>query len=336
MKFNINYRLSDIPKSNGLTCFSTFSGGGGSSIGYKLAGINVIGFCEITPGIAKIYQKNLNPKYSYIESIRDFRKKENYPKEIMGIDILDGSPPCTPFTSLKKNSLHQTEHNKRKVFHEGKQKQVLSDLIFEYIHLLGKLSPPLGIMENVVGLLSKKFKYYIKEIIKRANFYGYFVQIFKLDAKNFNVPQSRPRILFIFKKKNKKISIKGMSKKIVVNDIFNKDTDLSEFLNKRTKIYKYWHHCDIGKNFQESKITKGFFSCGIVDPCKELPCLITTSRGNLFYWKHPRKLSVEFYRKCSTFPIDYDFYNKEGFILGMCVPPFFMYNINKQITEQYF
>ena len=53
--------LEQVPK-NGLTVFSCFSCGGGSSMGYKLAGYDVIGNCEIDPRVQQLYEKNLHPK----------------------------------------------------------------------------------------------------------------------------------------------------------------------------------------------------------------------------------------------------------------------------------
>jgi DNA (cytosine-5)-methyltransferase 1 len=47
----------------------------------------------------KIYNKNLKPKYSFCEDIRDFRKRDDLPKELYELDILDGSPPCSLFSS---------------------------------------------------------------------------------------------------------------------------------------------------------------------------------------------------------------------------------------------
>ena len=54
--------LKEVPK-NGKTVFSCFSCGGGSSMGYKLAGYTVLGNCEIDPDMEKIYKENHHPKH---------------------------------------------------------------------------------------------------------------------------------------------------------------------------------------------------------------------------------------------------------------------------------
>lgn len=85
----------DYPKEkNGLKVFSCFACGGGSTMGYKLAGCDVLGCCEIDPRMNKVYVKNHNPKYNYLMDIRDFNKLDNLPDELYNLDILDGSPPC--------------------------------------------------------------------------------------------------------------------------------------------------------------------------------------------------------------------------------------------------
>ena len=51
-KWNLS-DLKSVPK-NGRTVFTCFSCGGGSSMGYKLAGYTVLGNCEIDPKIDDI------------------------------------------------------------------------------------------------------------------------------------------------------------------------------------------------------------------------------------------------------------------------------------------
>ena len=83
--------LKDVPK-NGRTVFSCFSCGGGSSMGYKLAGYTVLGNCEIDPEMMKLYKQNHHPKYPYLMDIREFNQLQVYPEELRHLDILDGSP----------------------------------------------------------------------------------------------------------------------------------------------------------------------------------------------------------------------------------------------------
>ena len=89
------WTFADYPKEkNGLKVFSCFACGGGSTMGYKLAGCEVVGCCEIDPKMNEIYVKNHNPKYNFLMDIRDFNNlpNEEIPEELFNLDILDGSP----------------------------------------------------------------------------------------------------------------------------------------------------------------------------------------------------------------------------------------------------
>lgn len=92
---------NDYPKEkNGLKVFSCFACGGGSTMGYKLAGCDVIGCCEIDPKMNETYIKNHHPKHNYLMDIREFNKipDEDISEELFNLAILDGSPPCTTFS----------------------------------------------------------------------------------------------------------------------------------------------------------------------------------------------------------------------------------------------
>ena len=75
-EFPWKWNLSDLEKrpKHGHTVFSCFSCGGGSSMGYKLAGFDVVGNCEIDPDMMKVYKQNNHPKHSFLMDIRDFLK----------------------------------------------------------------------------------------------------------------------------------------------------------------------------------------------------------------------------------------------------------------------
>lgn len=94
-------------------------------MGYLLAGYDVIGNIECDPKVNAVYQANLHPEYSYTEDIRDFTVDAGLPGELYDLDILDGSPPCTPFTILRKD---RDKTWGKEVYHiEGGKKQRLDD-----------------------------------------------------------------------------------------------------------------------------------------------------------------------------------------------------------------
>lgn len=99
--------------------FSCFACGGGSTMGYKLAGFNVLGCNEIDPKMMEAYKTNHNPKYAYLDPIQTFKLMTDLPQELYELDILDGSPPCSSF-SMAGN--REKDWGKEKKFREGQAK----------------------------------------------------------------------------------------------------------------------------------------------------------------------------------------------------------------------
>src|SRR5690606_11009646 len=99
MNLHYNWTLKDavFSKDKGKV-FSCFACGGGSTMGYKLAGFDVIGANDIDPKMAEVYTTNHNHKYYFLESIVDFANRKSFPNELYNLDILDGSPPCSSFS----------------------------------------------------------------------------------------------------------------------------------------------------------------------------------------------------------------------------------------------
>jgi len=91
-KFPYKWTLKDanFTKDKGKV-FSCFACGGGSTMGYKLAGFDVLGCNEIDPKMIEAYKANHNPKYAYLEPIQTFKLRTDLPDELYNLDILDGS-----------------------------------------------------------------------------------------------------------------------------------------------------------------------------------------------------------------------------------------------------
>ncbi|MFN7610266.1 MAG: DNA cytosine methyltransferase, partial [bacterium] len=175
-RFPYKWNLSDgYPAKNGLKVFGTFICGGGSTMGYKLAGFEHLGGVEIDPEVADVYKTNHNPKYLFVEDIRGFADRKEFPEDLYDLDILDGSPPCSSF-SMAGN--REKDWGKTKVFREGQAEQRLDDLFFDYIRLAKKLQPKVVIAENVKGLIQGNAKAYVHRIKKEFEAAGYKVQLF--------------------------------------------------------------------------------------------------------------------------------------------------------------
>ena len=186
--------IEEIPW-NGFNVVSTFSGTGGSCLGYRMAGYRVLWANEFIPAAQDSYKAN------HPNSILDRRDiREIKPEDILTatglsigeIDIFDGSPPCAAFSTAGKR-----EAGWGKVKQYSDTKQRVDDLFFEYARLIKGTQPKVFVAENVSGLIKGTAKGYFLEILKTLKECGYNVKCKVLDAQWLGVPQMRQRTIFI-------------------------------------------------------------------------------------------------------------------------------------------
>lgn len=193
-RFNYDWTLKDatFTKDKG-TVFSCFACGGGSTMGYKLAGFDVVGCNEIDPRMMKLYETNHHPRYSFTEPIQTFKARTDLPDALYHLDILDGSPPCSTFSMCGDR---EASWGVKKHFREGQAAQVLDTLFFDFIDLAAKLQPKVVIAENVKGLLCGNARRYVERIEAAFDKAGYYCTNTLLNAATMGVPQRRERVFF--------------------------------------------------------------------------------------------------------------------------------------------
>lgn len=180
---------------NGYNVVSTFSGGGGSCLGYRMAGYRVLYANEFIEEARNTYKAN-HPN-SYLDG-RDIRAVTGDDiLNIIGmkkgeIDLFDGSPPCSAFSTAGSR-----DHGWGKVKNYSDSRQRVDDLFFEYTRILRDLQPKVFVAENVSGLVKGKAKGYFKLILAEMKSCGYEVSARLLNAKYLGVPQSRERLIFV-------------------------------------------------------------------------------------------------------------------------------------------
>lgn len=175
-----------------MTAVSTFSGCGGSCLGLKRAGFEVVWASEFVEAARAVYDDNHAPARA---DARDIRLVDA--ADILGstglakgeLDLLEGSPPCAAFSTAGKRD--QTWGKVR--FYSG-LKQRSDDLFFEYARLLRGLMPKAFISENVPGLIKGKAKGYFKLIRRELESCGYDVQARIVSAHWLGVSQCRERL----------------------------------------------------------------------------------------------------------------------------------------------
>jgi len=335
-KFPYKWNLSDsyhakgISKNN-LNVFGTFICGGGSTMGYKLAGYNHLGGVEIDKQVADVYKTNHNPKYLFNEDIRDFNKRTDLPKELFSLDILDGSPPCSTFSMAGSR---EKAWGKSKQFREGQSLQTLDDLVFVCCNTIIKLQPKVFILENVKGIIQGNAKVYSKEIVSKMTKAGYTVQVFCLNAASMGVPQKRERVFFIGYRndlKFPKLKLEFNEKPILFGEI--KEIGLKQGINgKRSEL---WDKCKQGNSFATVSDGNNFSSIRLSD--NEICNTITANQcEGFFHSTEKRKISDNECKLIGTYPMDYNFKElRPMYLIGMSVPPVMTAQISHQIYLQW-
>ena len=324
-------------KHNGLKVVSTFSGGGGSSLGYKMAGYKVALACEFVPAAAETYKSNFPETVIDGRDVRDVTGKELLERakvEYRELDILDGSPPCSSFSTAGSR---EKGWGKTKGYSETSQRT--DDLFFEYARLIEEMQPKVFVAENVSGLVKGKAKGYFLEILHRLKSCGYKVKCKVLNAAWLGVPQSRQRTIFVgvrndlgFEPVYPKPDAFCYSLKDAIGD--SKDGITAENDISKYAIGKEWDK--IGKPGTQSE---KYFQ--LVRPAWEKPCPTITATSAIVgsaSVTHPsqkRKFSIQEIKRICSFPDDYILqgtYAQQVERMGRAVPPVMMKQIASRLA----
>lgn len=331
--------LSKVPK-NDVKVMSTFSCGGGSSMGYKLAGCSVIAANDIDPEMAYHYKLNLNPENYFLCPIKDLFKMD-LPKSLFELDILDGSPPCSTFSMAGKR---EKAWSKNKHFREGQAKQVLSDLFFDYLDLVDKLKPKVAIAENVKGMLMGNAKGYTKEIVKRFKNIGYTPQVFLVNAADCGVPQKRERVFFCAYRsdlKLKPLKLNPKKKWVNVEDALG-DIELTQkerTISKQPSVKLWWPLTRPGEGFDSALVRMGLpasnYSSRKVHPKK--PAMTLTATDCVYHYNEQRLLCFKESKRLGSFPDDYWAKSEKigKYMIGMSVPPKMTEAVARAVCSQW-
>lgn len=338
-RFPWKWYLSDLEnvKKNGLTVFSCFSCGGGSSMGYKLAGYDVIGNVEIDPRVMAVYKKNNHPRYPFLMDVREFLKlpRERIPDELFSLDILDGSPPCSVFSTAGER---EKGWNKEKVFREGQAKQKLDDLFFYFISIAQRLQPKVVIAENVSGLLKGNAKGYVNEIFKAFDDAGYKTQLFLVNAAFMGVPQKRERCFFIAHRKDleyPKLRLNFQEKPILFGEVRSEHgLDVSNTVYGQLMKHRKRTDQDISDISKRVRGKESGFT-NKINHDNEV-AKTTTSSGSFFRDYDGMGMTGMDFMAVQSFPQDYDFCDQTAqYICGMSVLPVMMAQVASKVYEQW-
>ena len=284
-----------------LNVLDLFCGCGGMSKGLTDAGLNVIAGIDVWDKAIESYNKNFDHK-AYCQDLTKFSPEDFnnlYNKENKPVDILVGGPPCQSFSIAGKRDKNDPRNA----------------LFMEYVKYLDYFKPKAFIMENVIGMLSKKTEKGEKviDIIMEQLNKNYNCIINKLYASDFEVPQNRRRTIIIGIRKDLNIIpkepelvIKSVQNRIPVKTILEPKEDID------TKYYLSEKALNGIKHKKEVNKEKGFgFGAQVLDFNK--PSYTIPAR----YWKDGydalvkyndeeiRRLTILELKRIQSFPDNY-------------------------------
>ncbi|MFV5591732.1 DNA cytosine methyltransferase [Acinetobacter variabilis] len=153
-----------------------FVGCGGLDLGFKNAGYNLVWANEISSDAAQSYTDLIG--HSVV--VGDIWEHLD---TIPQVDILIGGPPCQAFSLVGK----RIEDDPR------------AKLVFAFEQAVERIMPQAFVMENVPGLMASSVNgvKLHEHLASKFRELGYQVEILKLIATDFFVPQKRKRVLMI-------------------------------------------------------------------------------------------------------------------------------------------
>ena len=211
-------------KASDLTFIDLFAGCGGLSLGLEQAGFFPLYVNELNKDALETYLINRDKHFPHLRNhfysndIKDVIYKKNFFNDLFkdlnsyfgrdfkknSVDLVAGGPPCQGFSGIGIRRSYSVD-----------KKQLPSNHLFQDMaYFVHNIKPKIFLFENVQGLLRAKwtssgtngeiFKDVIQTFRKIPN---YHVRFKLVHAKDYGVPQNRPRVLVIGIRKDLNISV---------------------------------------------------------------------------------------------------------------------------------
>lgn len=315
------------------TVISTFSGCGGSSLGYKLAGCDVRLAVEWEENAVQTYRHNFPRTTVFHGDIATLSVERAL--ELAGIaagelDIFDGSPPCQGFSTAAGKRDAGDERNK---------------LFLEYARLLRGLRPRGFIMENVRGMVTGAMRPIFEDVMRTLRGCGYVCAARVLNAKWYGVPQARERVIIVGVRadlagdpatyKERSHPSPTVQRPVTVREALE-GVVIREMPPPLAPRYRQiWHRLRPGRSIKDDVMLKigsnSFFGAAKVNPDRACMTICKMVRidgfGGIYHWEEPRVLATEEAQRLASFPDNYEFlgdYHDRWARIGNCVPPLLM------------
>lgn len=277
-----------------MKVISTFSGCGGSSTGYKMAGCEVVACVEWDAHAVECYKAN-HPTtkvfHGDIHQVTGEMLLNATGLDVGELDILDGSPPCQGFSTVGRRVLDDPRNS----------------LFKQQLRLIDELRPKHVVIENVSGMIKGQMKSVAGEIVANLKERGYRVSAGLLEAQYFGVPQLRPRVFFIGsrigqtalpKATSAPISCKSALRCVVPDEIIVPHTLIERLLIANMQP---------GEDGSDAMVRLGrprsWWGTKMLHPDKPSQTLIK-SNATMFHWER-RRVSIREALVLTGFPADY-------------------------------
>jgi DNA (cytosine-5)-methyltransferase 1 len=187
-----------------------FAGCGGLSLGLEKAGFQPIFVNELNDSAMQTYlinRESTNPLLSrkyHSSNIKDMVLNTSYIDDLLSgfksdykvqeVDLVVGGPPCQGYSGIGHRRSYSVE-----------KKQLPSNHLYQDMaYVISRIHPKIFLFENVRGLLSARWtkdgnKGEIWADVKKTfrEIPGYQIQEKLIFAKDFGIPQYRPRVIMI-------------------------------------------------------------------------------------------------------------------------------------------
>jgi len=330
-------KIDDIwnnKKKTNLTFIDLFSGAGGISKGFELAGLKgLYGLDNYEPAV-DTYNRNFSHKcFNGDITKKDVKKDfvELINKKLKGkkLNVIAGGFPCQGFSMAG----HRIVADPR------------NSLYLDMLEIVKKLQPEFVVLENVVGLRSMLRGGVEKKIISDYKSIGYDINVTTLCAANYEVPQKRNRVIFIannigLTNYHPKPFIKESNYKTTkdaINDLLKLE-DNPEINHVKTR-----HGKDMQNRIKKVPEGKSLYE-NYSDSWKkcawnEASCTIKENHGGVnLHPKLPRVLTAREMARIQSFPDNFIFEgskSKQLVQLGNAVPPLLAKAIALAIIKSY-
>lgn len=310
---------------NAPTVISTFAGGGGSSLGYSMAGYRELLAVEWDDNAVATFKLNFPDVPVYHGDIAQLSVEQCLEMAGVGVgelDVFDGSPPCQGFSTAGKRLMDDPRNQ----------------LFREYVRLLQGLQPKVFVMENVSGMVKGKMKLIFADILRELKASGYVVSARLMNAMYFHVPQSRQRMIFIGVREDLGIAPShpaGESRAITVREAFHSlESEGYELTHTAAKIVGFMKPLESGKQYAR-QCGHEFFRLAWDSPS---PTLLRNFRLSgamgLVYPDRDRHIDIAAAKRLASYPDNYQTTGQpkdQWARIGNSVPPLFMRSIARHI-----